>query len=103
MARNDNGTIKKGTVLNPKGRPKGSKNKATTKIRGFFQKVFENHQEQFINDLAALEPKDRIKVLLEISNFILPKLRATEIHGELDVLSDDELDRMISKLEKEVD
>lgn len=36
--RNKNGTIKKGQVLNPNGRPKGSKNKSTTE-KGIFFKV----------------------------------------------------------------
>jgi len=31
------------------------------------------------NDIKELEPKDRLKILLELAKFVLPTLKATEL------------------------
>jgi len=64
------------------GRPIGSKNLASSQIRDTFQLLLENNIEKIQDDLNELEPKDRIKLLLDLSNYILPKLRTTEYKGE---------------------
>lgn len=78
MERNEDGTIKKGVVLNPTGRPKGTPNKNTEQVREAFQLLVEDNLERLSNDLAELEPKDRIKYVLDIAKFILPTLKSTE-------------------------
>lgn len=61
------------------GRTKGTPNKTTNEIREQFQKLIENNLEQFENDIKELEPKDRIKTILELSKFVIPTLKATEL------------------------
>jgi len=62
-----------------KGRPQGSKNKATQKVRDNFQKLVEVNMKQLQKDIDSLEPYERIKVILQISKFVLPGLRAIEV------------------------
>ena len=61
------------------GRVKGTANKVTNKIRGHFEKLLSNNLSKLQSDLDALEPKDRIKALLELAKFVIPTLKATEI------------------------
>ena len=69
-------------VAGNSGRPVGSKNQTSSQIRDTFQLLLENNLEKIQDDLNELEPKDRIKLLLDLSNYILPKLRTTEYKGE---------------------
>lgn len=77
--RRKNGTIKKGAILNPKGRPKGTPNKTTKEIREHFQKLIEANLEQLEDDLKQLEPKERLNIILDMARFVLPTLKATEL------------------------
>jgi hypothetical protein len=61
------------------GRQKGTPNRTTAEIREKYQSLIEGVLPQLENDLKALEPKDRIKVIIELSKFVVPTLRATEI------------------------
>ena len=61
------------------GRPKGAKNKSTEQIRKSFSKILSNNLEQLETDLQSLEPKERIKYLLDIAKFVVPTLKSTEI------------------------
>jgi hypothetical protein len=65
----------KGKTGNPNGRPKGSQNKTTGEIRSIFQSLLEQNLEQMTDDIKALEPKQRIDVLLKLTEFILPKVK----------------------------
>ncbi|MEC5165161.1 hypothetical protein RCH18_000886 [Flavobacterium sp. PL11] len=61
------------------GRTKGVTNKDTAEIRNSFQYLIENNLEQLESDLKELKPFERIKVILELSKFVLPTLKATEL------------------------
>ena len=61
------------------GRTKGTSNKDTAEIRNSFQSLIENNLKQLEQDLKGLEPKDRVKAILELSKFVIPLLKATEI------------------------
>lgn len=60
------------------GRAKGTPNKTTAELRERFTSILESNIETIQNDLNSLEPKDRIKTLLEISKFVIPTLKAVE-------------------------
>jgi hypothetical protein len=68
----------KGT-RNENGRPKGTPNKDTAEIRANFQLLIEGNLEQLETDLKELKPYERIKVILELSKFVIPTLKATEL------------------------
>lgn len=62
-----------------KGRPKGAVNKTTTEIREYYQKLVSDNLEQLDRDLKKLEPLQRLKMIIELSKFIVPILKATEL------------------------
>ncbi|WP_313100551.1 hypothetical protein [Epilithonimonas sp.] len=78
MERNENGTLKKGTVLNPAGRPKGSVNNTTKEIRDFYTDFLNGNKEKIKADFEDLEPKERLKFIIDISKFVIPTLKAVE-------------------------
>lgn len=63
---------------NPHGRPKGTPNKLTTQTKELLADVLKNGLKSFSEDLASLEPKDRLNVLLKIASFIVPKPKPEE-------------------------
>lgn len=71
----------KGTP-NREGRKKGIPNRTTTEIRESFNLLLSNNLEKLQKDLEELEPFQRIKILLEISKFIIPTLKQTELTTE---------------------
>jgi hypothetical protein len=68
----------KGASGNKYGRPKGSKNRSTSEIKTAFQNLLDANVIQMESDLKKLSPKDRINVLLKLSEFVLPKMKNTE-------------------------
>ena len=61
------------------GRTKGAVNKTTTEIREHYQKLVSDNLEQLDNDLKSIDPLQRLKMIIELSKFIVPTLKATEI------------------------
>jgi hypothetical protein len=61
-----------------KGRPKGSGNKDLTEIRNAFQALIENNISQIEKDLQELEPAQRIKLIIDLANYVIPKLKTIE-------------------------
>jgi hypothetical protein len=62
------------------GRTTGVPNKDTAEIRKLFQTLIENNLETLESDLKALTPKDRIKAVLDLSRFVLPTLKSTDLN-----------------------
>ncbi len=65
--------------INKNGRPKGSRNKATTEIREKFQDLIESNFEQLEKDLKTLRASERVKAILDLAKFVLPTLKSTEV------------------------
>jgi len=61
------------------GRTKGTANKTTAEIREHFQNLVSNNLEQLNEDLNSLEPLNRLKMIIELSKFVVPTLKATEL------------------------
>lgn len=61
------------------GRTKGTVNKTTAEIREHYQKLVSDNLEQLDSDLKSLEPLQRLKMVVELSKFIVPTLKATEL------------------------
>ena len=71
--------VKNDTRINRGGRPVGSKNNATTEIRNKYLQLIENNFEQLEKDIKGMRGTERVKALIEMSKFILPTLKATEM------------------------
>lgn len=65
------------------GRTKGSANKATSEIREKFQILLENNIEKVQEDLNKLEPEERLKILLSLSKFVVPTLKAMDVKTQI--------------------
>ena len=57
----------------------GVPNKSTNEVRKAFQQLVENNLPKMQKDLDLLEPKDRIKFMLDMAKFILPQLQSISI------------------------
>ena len=65
------------------GRKAGTPNKVTSEVREQFQHLLENNIDKMQNDIEQLEPKDRLKVMIELSKFVIPTLKATEFKQDI--------------------
>ncbi len=61
------------------GRSEGTPNKITTDIREHFTNLIQINLDTLQNDIKTLKPIDRIKVLIELSKFVIPVLKAIDI------------------------
>ena len=66
---------KAGSLSNRTGTP----NRATKAVRESFKELLETNLTNIQEDITALEPKDRLKVLLELAKFVIPTLKATAL------------------------
>ena len=80
MKRDSTGKFAEGNT----GRKAGSLNRATKDIRDAFTLLIENNLSKLQEDLNELEPKDRVKLLLNLSNYILPKLRSIDLQSDIE-------------------
>ena len=67
------------TGIKTGGRTAGAVNKTTAEIREHYQNLVSNNLEQLDSDLKSLEPLQRLKMVIELSKFIVPTLKATEL------------------------
>ena len=88
---------------NTNGRPKGSTNKATSKVREAFTQLVEDNLEKMQTDLDSLDPKDCIKLIIDLANFTIPKLRAIELQADIHNDNEDLLDRLMAIPEEQFD
>ena len=93
----------KGHTNNPNGRPKGTPNKITQDIRSWLTTVIDKNRKQMLKDLKTLEPKDRLKILEKLMQYVIPKQQAVSADIDFRQLSDEQLDDVIEKITKGID
>ena len=80
------------------GRVAGTPNKLTSELRerinGFLNDNWNNLQSEF----EGLEPKDKLMFYERLLQYGLPKLQSTELTGNIERLSDNQLDSIINEL-----
>jgi len=73
--RDDKGRFAEGN----EGRPKGSVNKSSNEIREAFQMLLEDNLPTLKRDISSLEPKERVKFMLDLASFIIPKMKSIDV------------------------
>jgi len=66
--------------INRSGRKNGSQNKTTQEIRAKYLELIENNFDQLEKDLKSLRASERVKAIIDLSKFVLPTLKATEMN-----------------------
>lgn len=74
----------KGQSGNPSGRPKGAKNKASGKLAGLVAAIVENNMNRIQEDLDNLEPLERIRAVVSLTGYVIPKKQAINVQQSLD-------------------
>ena len=71
--------------INRNGRKKGIPNKSTMAVREAYQKLTEDNLENmsiWLAQVAADNPEKAMTLMLQLSEFIIPKLARTELTGQ---------------------
>lgn len=63
------------------GRPPGTENKVTSKIKEGFQKLLEDNLPQLQDDLNQMRPVERANFLKDLAEYILPKRSRVDEEG----------------------
>jgi len=66
------------------GRKAGTPNKATKDIRDAFTLLIENNLSKLQEDINGLAPKERVKLLLDMAQFVVPKLRSVDLKSDVE-------------------
>lgn len=90
--------FEKGKTGNPDGRPKGSLNKNTSKLREAISCFLTDNFDSIVNDFQELSPKDRVKFYCDLLNYNLPKVQSIQMETDFDRLSDSQLDTIMKEL-----
>ena len=74
----------KGKTNNPNGRKKGVPNKATRDIKEAYRQLIEKNLDnltKWIEQIAAKDPEKAIRILADLSEYVVPKLARSEHTG----------------------
>ena len=80
--RDDKGRFAEGN----EGRPKGIPNKTTTEIKEAFQMLLEDNLPTLQRDISSLEPKERVKFMLDLASFIIPKMKSVDLKDKKETI-----------------
>ena len=92
--------------INKNGRPKGSKGVVSNKIKDAYGALLENNLEQITKDLESLKPLDRLKVIIDLSKYVVPTLKSQDIQvdnlqdGQVNAMSEEVLDEILRGLKE---
>ena len=91
--------LHKGHTNNPKGRPRGRRNKSTQPLRDWLLQLVNSNREQVERDIADLEPKERLQMLERLLQYVLPKPQTQP--PDFNNMTEDQINELINQITKE--
>jgi hypothetical protein len=79
-----------------RGRPPGSPNKVSATAKEFLQLLSDELRETILNDISLLDPIDRVKLFIQLQEFLIPKLARKQIEA---VSEGDKIEYIITVVE----
>jgi hypothetical protein len=67
--------------IRQEGRTTG--NKSNTRIKESFAELVENNLDRLQSDLDQLESKDRLRFIIDLAAYCIPKMRSVETSNEI--------------------
>ncbi|OLY91788.1 hypothetical protein SAMN05444008_10936 [Cnuella takakiae] len=92
--------FEKGKSGNPEGRPKGSANKATSKIRELMSDFLEKNFPVIAEEFEKLEGRDKVKAYTDLLPYVMPKMQSISNEIDLERLTDEQLDELYNRIVK---
>lgn len=81
------------------GRKAGTPNKVTGTVKEWIAQLIDKNRTQIEQDLASLEPKDRLMILEKLMQYVVPKQQSVGIGGVMpQPMSMEEAKRIIREL-----
>jgi len=80
--------IKTGQVLNPNGRPKGTKNKRTIAWDKLSNDLINKHSTRFNRNLSNMSDEDFNDMYLRIIKYVKPTITQSTITGDISINKD---------------
>jgi len=69
------------------GRKAKTPNKTTSEMRNLFTELLSANLDNIQSDLDKLEPKDRLTILLKMSEYVIPRLQSTQMEAVVEIKS----------------
>jgi hypothetical protein len=88
----------KGKSGNPKGRPRGTKSKLSRETRELIHDIVQKGLIQIEDDLKQLSPSNRVKVLVDLLPYDIPRLQNTTLKTDIESLTDEQKELIVNEL-----
>lgn len=89
---------KKGKTNNPKGRPVGSTNRATTELKDTIKNFLSGNAATFEQKFNELTSEDYVKNYIALLKYSIPTLQSTKEEIDFNDLSEHQLDYLLDCL-----